>query len=109
MGVMAKAARSSVQSSTPTRKMTSRKAAPIIAMSTVATAMLAAANVRRRNKRSSSIGVGTRSSQNVNPVRVTTATANKPSTRSEVQPHSLAWMMARVRQKRPAETRMMPA
>ncbi len=105
---MAKAARSSVQSSTPTRKMTSRNAAPIMAMSTVATATLAAANERRRKRRNSSIGVGTASSQNVNPVRVTTATASKPRSRSEVQPHSLAWMMASVRQKRPEVTRPMP-
>ena len=89
-------------------KMTSMKQVPIIAVSTVMIAVLAAAKVRSRKRRRSKSGEEARSSHQIQRARSATAATNSPAMTPEVQPQSLPWMMARVRQKRPAVTRPTP-
>ena len=90
-------------------KMTSMNMVPIIAVSTVMMAALAAAKVRSRKWRRSKSGEGMCSSQATKPASSAAAAANRPSTLALVQPQALPWMSASVRQKRPAQLRPTPA
>src|SRR5450759_1599805 len=89
-------------------KMTSMNEVPIIAVSTVMMAVLAAAKVRSRKRRRSNSGEGACSSHQAQTTSRSTAPAMRPSTAAEDHPQSLPWMIASVRQKRPAVTRPTP-
>ena len=89
-------------------KMTSMNEVPISAVSTVMIAELAAAKVRRRKSRRSKSGEEVRSSHHTQSPRIAAAAAKRPRMTAEVQPQSLPWMIASVRQKSPAVTRPTP-
>jgi len=81
---------------------------PIIAVSTVMIAVLAAAKVRSRKRRRSKRGDVVRSSHQIQTASRAAPPMHRPTTAPEIQPHSLPWMIASVRQKRPALTQATP-
>ena len=81
---------------------------PMRAVSTVMMAALAPAKVRRPNSRRSKSGEAVRSSHQTQTARSAAAAAKRPKMTPEVQPQSLPWMIASVRQKSPALTRPTP-
>src|SRR5665647_1194559 len=89
-------------------KITSMNMVPIIAVSTVMIAVLAAAKVRSRKRRRSKRGEVVRSSHQIQTASRAPPPTHRPTTAPEIQPHSLPWMIASVRQKRPALTKATP-
>ena len=89
-------------------KITSMNMVPIIAVSTVMIAVLAAAKVRSRKRRRSKSGEVVRSSHQIQTASKATPPTHSPTTAPEAQPQSLPWMIASVRLKRPALTRATP-
>src|SRR5665647_2061413 len=84
--VSASAARSSVYPSTETRKMTTMRKVPPMAMPMNMIDVLAAVNERIRSSLTGNIGEGVRSSHHMNSGKLATAAMSRPMTAGELQP-----------------------